>query len=74
MRENLDHPHVVGLYFSRLGNAGGGAERMICQLAGALAERGFYVYLLYGMRQKCKHFIHCILGFRRGTFIIMGNE
>lgn len=41
-----DHPPTVALYFYRLGGAGGGAERMICQLAGALAQRGFDVYLV----------------------------
>lgn len=36
---------AVALYFSRLGNAGGGAERMIAALACALAARGFNVHL-----------------------------
>lgn len=36
----------VALYFYRLGGAGGGAERMVCQLAGALAKRGFTVHLI----------------------------
>lgn len=35
----------VALYFHRL-TIPGGAERMICQLAIALAERGFHVYLI----------------------------
>jgi len=36
---------AVALYFSRLGHAGGGAERRITELAGALALRGFNVHL-----------------------------
>lgn len=36
----------VVLYFYRLGGEGGGAERMICQLAGALVRRGFEVHLV----------------------------
>ena len=36
---------AVALYFYRLTKAGG-AERIICQLAGALAERGFDVHLV----------------------------
>ena len=35
----------VALYFHRLGDVGGGAERMICAFAGALADRGFAVHL-----------------------------
>jgi GalNAc-alpha-(1->4)-GalNAc-alpha-(1->3)-diNAcBac-PP-undecaprenol alpha-1,4-N-acetyl-D-galactosaminyltransferase len=42
----LSNPGTVGLYFHRLGQAGGGAERMVCQLAGALVERGFRVHLV----------------------------
>jgi GalNAc-alpha-(1->4)-GalNAc-alpha-(1->3)-diNAcBac-PP-undecaprenol alpha-1,4-N-acetyl-D-galactosaminyltransferase len=37
---------AVALYFYRLGGAGGGAERMVCQLAGALVKRGFEVHLI----------------------------
>ena len=37
---------VVAFYFYRLGAAGGGAERMVCQLANAMAQRGFAVHLL----------------------------
>lgn len=37
---------AVALYFYRLGGTGGGAERMVCQLAGALARRGFEVHLI----------------------------
>jgi GalNAc-alpha-(1->4)-GalNAc-alpha-(1->3)-diNAcBac-PP-undecaprenol alpha-1,4-N-acetyl-D-galactosaminyltransferase len=36
----------VALYFYRLSDVGGGAERMICQLANILAERGFCVFLI----------------------------
>jgi GalNAc-alpha-(1->4)-GalNAc-alpha-(1->3)-diNAcBac-PP-undecaprenol alpha-1,4-N-acetyl-D-galactosaminyltransferase len=41
-------PATPGLafYFYRLGEAGGGAERMVCQLAGAMAHRGFRVLLV----------------------------
>ena len=37
---------VVALYFYRLSDVGGGAERMICQLANMLAERGFSVFII----------------------------
>lgn len=37
---------AVALYFYRLSGAAGGAERMVCQLAGALAARGFEVHLI----------------------------
>lgn len=36
----------VALYFYRLGNSAGGAERIICALANALVERGFTVHLI----------------------------
>jgi GalNAc-alpha-(1->4)-GalNAc-alpha-(1->3)-diNAcBac-PP-undecaprenol alpha-1,4-N-acetyl-D-galactosaminyltransferase len=36
----------VALYFQRLGRQGGGAERMLCQLAGALAVRGRTVHIV----------------------------
>lgn len=36
----------VALYFQRLGRQGGGAERMLCQLAGALAARGRTVHVV----------------------------
>lgn len=36
----------VALYFHRLGNSGGGAERVICALANALLKRGFAVHLI----------------------------
>lgn len=36
----------VALYFQRLGRQGGGAERMLCQLAGALAARGRIVHVV----------------------------
>jgi GalNAc-alpha-(1->4)-GalNAc-alpha-(1->3)-diNAcBac-PP-undecaprenol alpha-1,4-N-acetyl-D-galactosaminyltransferase len=39
-------PATIGLYFYRLSGAGGGAERMVCQLAVALADRGFRVHLI----------------------------
>ena len=38
--------HSVALYFHRLGNTGGGAERMICLLANALCKRGFAVHMI----------------------------
>lgn len=38
--------HAVAFYFYKLGAAGGGAERMVCQLAGAMAQRGFAVLLI----------------------------
>ncbi len=37
---------AVAFYFYSLAAAGGGAERMVCQLAGAMAQRGFGVQLL----------------------------
>jgi GalNAc-alpha-(1->4)-GalNAc-alpha-(1->3)-diNAcBac-PP-undecaprenol alpha-1,4-N-acetyl-D-galactosaminyltransferase len=37
---------AVAFYFYKLGAAGGGAERMVCQIAGAMAERGFAVHLI----------------------------
>ena len=75
MRDNLDQPRVVGLYFSRLSNADGGSERMICQLAGALAECGFCVYLITWDASEAQAFhLRCILGFRRGNFIKWVNE
>lgn len=44
----------VALYFHRLGNAGGGAERMICALANALHKQGFTVHLI-SWDDKCAH-------------------
>lgn len=41
----MDDKPTVALYFPRLSGAGGGAERMICELSCALAERGFKVHL-----------------------------
>src|SRR6478609_3809742 len=38
--------HPVALYLHRLGNTGGGAERMICLLANALCKRGFAVHMI----------------------------
>ncbi len=37
---------ALAFYFYSLAAAGGGAERMVCQLAGAMARRGFAVQLL----------------------------
>jgi len=39
------HP-AVAFYFYKLGAAGGGAERMVCQLAAAMVQRGFQVHLI----------------------------
>lgn len=69
-----DDLKTIGLYFHRLGNAGGGAERMICQLAGALAERGFQVHLVSWDAAEAKTFyplhpaVHWTrLGFAQGS-------
>lgn len=37
---------AVAFYFYRLSAAGGGAERMVCQLAGAMARAGFRVLVI----------------------------
>jgi len=37
---------AIAFYFYKLGAAGGGAERMVCQLASAMAQRGFVVHLI----------------------------
>jgi GalNAc-alpha-(1->4)-GalNAc-alpha-(1->3)-diNAcBac-PP-undecaprenol alpha-1,4-N-acetyl-D-galactosaminyltransferase len=39
-------PTAIALYFYKLGAAGGGAERMVCQLAAAMAQSGFIVHLI----------------------------
>ncbi|WP_163848986.1 glycosyltransferase [Pseudooceanicola aestuarii] len=39
-------PRSVALYFQRLDRAGGGAERMLCQLANALVARGGRVHVV----------------------------
>ena len=36
----------IALYFYRLGNPGGGAERRVCQLANILSECGYDVILV----------------------------
>lgn len=36
----------IALYFQRLDRQGGGAERMLCQLANALVQRGFVVHVV----------------------------
>lgn len=36
----------IAFYFHRLGNQGGGAERVICALANTLSKRGFVVHLI----------------------------
>jgi GalNAc-alpha-(1->4)-GalNAc-alpha-(1->3)-diNAcBac-PP-undecaprenol alpha-1,4-N-acetyl-D-galactosaminyltransferase len=47
MRTGAQNPQLsVAFYFYSLAAAGGGAERMVCQLAGAMARRGFDVQLL----------------------------
>jgi glycosyltransferase involved in cell wall biosynthesis len=65
-------PASVACYFYCLANAGG-AERMICQLASALAERGFHVCLVSWDQPDAKAFypLHPAvrwerLGFRSG--------
>lgn len=67
-------PASVACYFYRLANAGG-AERMICQLASALAERGFRVRLVSWDQPDAKAFypLHPAvrwekLGFHPGIF------
>ena len=64
---------VVGLYFYRLSGAGGGAERMLCQLANALALRDFDVHLISWDAENATAFypidpaVHWIkLGFKPG--------
>ncbi len=42
---SLNKKQPVGLYFYKLGNKGGGAERMTCLIANALHERNFKVHL-----------------------------
>ena len=46
----------IALYFYRIGGAGGGAERMVCQLASALAKRGFDVHLITWDVEDAKSF------------------
>lgn len=64
----------VALYFYRLDNSGGGAERVICALANALFERGFTVHLV-SWDEKDAHTFYPLspgvvwhrLGFNEGT-------
>ena len=46
----------VALYFYRIGGAGGGAERMVCQLASALVNRGFDIHLITWDVEDAKSF------------------
>lgn len=46
LRPHALEKQVVALYFYSLGQAGGGAERIICSLASALSERKFQVHLI----------------------------
>ena len=63
----------MGLYFYKLGQEGGGAERMVCTLANALKGRGFETHLFSWDEPGAKSFYpldrdvkwHC-LGFRPG--------
>jgi len=64
----------VALYFHRLGNSGGGAERVICALSNALFERGFAVHLISWDDKKAHTFYSLSqgvvwhrLGFRVGV-------
>lgn len=66
--------HPVALYFHRLGNTGGGAERMICLLANALCKRGFAVHMITwddpdvpGLYALDPRIVWSRLGFRPGV-------
>jgi glycosyltransferase involved in cell wall biosynthesis len=64
---------VLALYFYRLGDSAGGAERMVCELARALTRLGFKVHLVSWDEASAKSFYALDpavtwhrLGFRRG--------
>ena len=42
----MSRQYPVALFFHRLGKSGGGAQRMICQLANALVERNFTTHVV----------------------------
>lgn len=71
MIDKLSYP--VALYFHRLGNSGGGAERIICTVANVLVDRGFTVHLISWDDEKAQTFYplsHGVvwhrLGFKEG--------
>lgn len=51
-------PQVVAIYFHRLGNLAGGAERAVCALANALCLRGFAVQIISWDQNTASSFYH----------------